>query len=57
MKKSTTAGYSTAERKVFYNITDGLMNVNLDVPVRINKTDDRWGESSLKQNKRNCVLN
>ena len=31
MKESTTAGYLTAERKVFHDITDRLMNVNLDV--------------------------
>src|SRR5882762_7938415 len=31
MKESTTAGYLTAERKTFNNITDRLMNVNLEV--------------------------
>jgi hypothetical protein len=31
MKESTTAGYLTAERKKFHNITDRLMNVNLEV--------------------------
>jgi hypothetical protein len=31
MKESTTAGYLTAERKVFYDITERLMNVNLEV--------------------------
>src|ERR1700691_3659810 len=30
MKESTTAGYLTAERKSFHDITDRLMNVNLD---------------------------
>jgi hypothetical protein len=31
IKKSTTAGYLTAERKTFTDITDRLMNVNLEV--------------------------
>ena len=31
MKESATAGYLTAERKSFHNITDRLMNVNLEV--------------------------
>ena len=31
MKESTTAGYLTAERKSFHDITDRLMNVNLEV--------------------------
>src|SRR6266436_873786 len=31
MKESTTAGYLTAERKVFHDITERLMNVNLEV--------------------------
>ena len=31
IKESTTAGYLTAERKVFTDITDRLMNVNLEV--------------------------
>ena len=31
MKESTTAGYLTAERKTFNDITDRLMNVNLEV--------------------------
>ena len=31
MKESTTAGYLTAERKLFHDITDRLMNVNLEV--------------------------
>ena len=31
MKESTTAGYLTAERKTFNNITDRLMSVNLEV--------------------------
>ena len=31
MKESTTAGYLTAERKLFQDITDRLMNVNLEV--------------------------
>ena len=31
MKESTTAGYLTAERKSFHDITDRLLNVNLEV--------------------------
>ena len=31
MKESTTAGYITAERKSFHDITNRLMNVNLEV--------------------------
>jgi hypothetical protein len=31
MKESTTAGYLTAERKSFHDITDRLMNVNPEV--------------------------
>ena len=31
MKESTTAGYLTAEKKSFHDITDRLMNVNLEV--------------------------
>ena len=31
MKESTTAGYLTAERKVFHDITDRLINVDLKV--------------------------
>ena len=31
MKESTTAGYLTAERKSFHDVTDRLMNVNLEV--------------------------
>ena len=31
MKESTTAGYLTAERKSFHDITDRLMSVNLEV--------------------------
>jgi hypothetical protein len=30
MKESTTAGYLTAERKLFHEITDELMNGNLE---------------------------
>jgi hypothetical protein len=31
MKESTTAGYLTAEKKSFHDITDRLMNVDLEV--------------------------
>jgi hypothetical protein len=31
MMVSTTAGYLTAERKSFYDITERLMNINLEV--------------------------
>ena len=31
MKESTTAGYLTVEKKSFHDITDRLMNVNLEV--------------------------
>ena len=44
MKESTTAGYLTAERKVFHDITDRLMNVDLEVLSELKKTDDRWRE-------------
>src|ERR1700692_4161927 len=37
MKESTTAGYITAERKVFHDITDRLMNVNLEVLSELTK--------------------
>ena len=54
MKESTTAGYLTAERKVFHYITDRLMNVNLEVLLELTKC---MRESILKQNKRNCASN
>ena len=31
MKESTTTGYLTAEKKSFHDITDRLMNINLEV--------------------------
>jgi len=31
MKESTTAGYLTAEKRSFRDITDRLMNVNMEV--------------------------
>ena len=37
MKDSTTAGYLTAEWKLFNDITDRLMNVNLGVPSGLTK--------------------
>jgi len=45
MKESTTAGYLTAEKRSFDDITDRLMNVNLEVFVGLDKTNDRRGES------------
>jgi hypothetical protein len=37
MKESTTAGYLTAEIKSFHDITDKLMNINLEVLLRVLK--------------------
>ena len=37
MKESTTAGYLTAEKKSFHDITDRLMNVNLEVLSNLTK--------------------
>ena len=37
MKESTAAGYLTAERKSFHDITDRLMNVNLEVLLDLTK--------------------
>jgi hypothetical protein len=37
MKESTTVGYLTAERKVFYNIIENLMNVNLEILSELTK--------------------
>ena len=37
MKESTTAGYLTAERKSFHDITERLMNVNLEVLSELTK--------------------
>jgi len=57
MKESTTAGYLTAERKSFHDITDRLMNVNLEVLSDLTKRMTEGRESSLKQRKKSCASN
>ena len=58
MKESTTAGYLTAERKSFHDITDRLMNVNLEVLSDLTKRmTEGERESSQKLRKKNCASN
>ena len=53
MKESTTAGYLTAERKVFHDITERLMNVNLEVLSALTKqmTDGERVQPETEQEK------
>ena len=53
MKESTTAGYLIAERKVFHDITDRLMNVDLEVLSELTKwiTDGERVQPETEQEK------
>jgi len=56
-RKSTIAGYLTAEKKSFHDITDRLMNVNLEVLSDLTKRMTEERESSLKLKKKSCASN